>query len=141
MTLRWESETLSPGGPGASTAADARRWLALASGTGAYAYASLTSGTAVLAMAIPILTVLGLSPILRRRDDWLLETASTVAHNNIDVLAVLGKLIELRDPETNGHTLRVTLYTAMFAEALGLPPKAVVRAVKGAMLHDIGKTW
>jgi len=53
--------------------------------------------------------------------------------------ALLGKLIKLRDPETNGHSLRVALYTVMFSEALEMSPNAVVRAAKGAFLHDIGK--
>ena len=72
-------------------------------------------------------------------NEWLPQIAATAAHKQIELLSVLGKLTELRDPQAAGHNLRVTLYTLMFAEALGLSPKALVRATKGAFLHDIGK--
>jgi HD-GYP domain-containing protein (c-di-GMP phosphodiesterase class II) len=90
-------------------------------------------------MTVSLLTAAGLYPTLRRREDGLLKDASTIAHNNIEVLALLGKLVELHDPDTNGHNLRVSLYSVMFCEALGLSPDILVRTTKGALLHDIGK--
>lgn len=96
-------------------------------------------GVAALSVVVSVLTAVGLSPVLRRRDDRLLQAASSVARHNIELLAVLGKLTELRNAETAGHNLRVAFYTLMFSEALGLSPAAVLRATKGAFLHDIGK--
>jgi len=124
--------------------------LALASGVGSFAYSSLalggglqsissSVGVASLATVVSLLTAMGLYPALRRREDGLLNHASTIAHNNIEILALLGKLAELHDPDTNGHNLRVSLYTVMFCEALGLPPSIVVWAAKGALVHDVGK--
>jgi putative nucleotidyltransferase with HDIG domain len=76
---------------------------------------------------------------LRLRNRWLLEAASTISHDNLDLLSVLGKLTELRDGETAGHNLRVTTCTLLFAEAIGFTRDEIVRAVKGALLHDVGK--
>jgi len=44
-----------------------------------------------------------------------------VTHANIELLSLLGKLTELRGGDTAGHTLRVTVYSLLFAERLGLP--------------------
>ena len=49
------------------------------------------------------------------------------------------KALELRDKETEGHTLRVTKMTVRLAEALGLQGDALVQIQRGALLHDIGK--
>lgn len=92
-----------------------------------------------LAVAVSTMTAAALYAVLRQREDWLLRAASTISHDNIDVLSLLGKLTELRDGETAGHNLRVTTYTLLFAEALGLPPEEIVRTTKGALLHDVGK--
>jgi len=62
-----------------------------------------------------------------------------VTHANIELLSLLGKLTELRGGDTAGHTLRVTVYSLLFAERLGLPRETILRAVQGALLHDIGK--
>lgn len=124
--------------------------LALLSGISSFAYSSMTLDVglqgitdslevASLSIVISLMTAAGLYPALRRREEVLLKNTTTIAHNNIEVLALLGKLVELYDPETNGHNLRVSLYTVMFCEALGLSPDEVVRATKGALLHDIGK--
>jgi putative nucleotidyltransferase with HDIG domain len=117
-------------------------------GVGVFAFAAPGVGAAGhlgaidaagLAVTVSIITAAALYAVLRQREDWLLRAASTISHDNIDVLSLLGKLTELRDGETAGHNLRVTTYTLLFAEALGLPPKEIVRATKGALMHDVGK--
>ena len=65
--------------------------------------------------------------------------SNEMTHADIELFSLLGKLTELRGGDTAGHTLRVTVYTMLFAEGLGLPMETVLRAVKGALLHDIGK--
>ena len=80
-----------------------------------------------------------LYPIVHHGQNRLLSAASMVAQNNIESLVILGKLVEMRDPDTAGHNLRVTTYALMFSEALGLPADVVMRCTKGALLHDIGK--
>lgn len=122
----------------------------LASATGAAVLASFSAGNwaavpgsnivaATLAATASLVTASVFYQLLRQQHTCRVQAASAIAHNNIEWLALLGKLIELRDPETNGHNLRVALYTLMFAEALSMSPKEIVRATKGALLHDIGK--
>jgi HD-GYP domain-containing protein (c-di-GMP phosphodiesterase class II) len=93
----------------------------------------------LLAMAASLLSAAALYPILRQRERWAHRAVTTITHDNIDLLSVLGKLTELRSGETAGHNLRVTISTLLFAEALKLPPEEIVRTVKGALLHDVGK--
>ena len=100
-------------------------------------HAGATAGG--LAMVVSILTAAGLYPVLRQREQWLAQAVSIISENNIGLLSLLGKLTELRDRETAGHTLRVSLYALQFAEELGLSPEVVVRTTKGALVHDIGK--
>lgn len=49
------------------------------------------------------------------------------------------RALDLRDKETEGHTLRVTERTMALARAAGLPPSQLVHVRRGALLHDIGK--
>lgn len=50
-----------------------------------------------------------------------------------------GKALELRDQETEGHTLRVTKLTLKLAMALGINDQDLMNIRRGALLHDIGK--
>ncbi len=50
-----------------------------------------------------------------------------------------GKAVELRDQETEQHTLRVTQLTLKLAMALGLSDQELLNIRRGALLHDIGK--
>ncbi|MGE4281705.1 MAG: HD-GYP domain-containing protein [Magnetospirillum sp.] len=124
--------------------------LALAAGTCAFVTASLAAGrmvdpvsngvlAAFLAAMVATATAAALYPVLRQREHWLLLAASALSRNNIEILSVVGKLAELRGGDTAGHTLRVALYTVLFGESLALTPEEMVRAAKGALLHDIGK--
>lgn len=49
------------------------------------------------------------------------------------------RALDLRDKETEGHTLRVTELTMRLAEAMGLSATELVHVRRGALLHDIGK--
>lgn len=122
--------------------------IAAMAGIGAFAVSSWgasargaldTVDVVLLAMTVSLTTTVMLYMVARKRENWLFEAASTISRGNIDMWWVLGKLTELRDGETAGHNLRVTLYTLRFAEALELPPAEILRSAKGALLHDIGK--
>ena len=63
--------------------------------------------------------------------------ATTEALNQ--VVAVLARAIEIRDPYTDGHQKRVSLLAEAIAEAMGLPPVKVTGIKVGAAIHDIGK--
>lgn len=49
------------------------------------------------------------------------------------------RALELRDQETQGHTLRVTDATVKLAAAMGFDEDELAHIRRGAMLHDIGK--
>jgi putative nucleotidyltransferase with HDIG domain len=58
---------------------------------------------------------------------------------NRDLLKVLVKAIETRDPYTSGHSVRVATLAREIANDYGLRPSAVTQVETAALLHDIGK--
>jgi putative two-component system response regulator len=51
----------------------------------------------------------------------------------------LGRIVEARDPYTEGHCERLARYATAFGEALELPATDLDALYRGAFLHDIGK--
>jgi response regulator RpfG family c-di-GMP phosphodiesterase len=49
------------------------------------------------------------------------------------------KALDLRDKETEGHTLRVTEMAVQFAQKLGISQADIINIRRGSLLHDIGK--
>ncbi len=49
------------------------------------------------------------------------------------------RALDLRDKETEGHTLRVSEVTMQLAKAMGIGDAELVHIRRGALLHDIGK--
>jgi putative nucleotidyltransferase with HDIG domain len=49
------------------------------------------------------------------------------------------RALDLRDKETEGHTLRVTEMTLRLARVAGMTEDELVHVRRGALLHDIGK--
>lgn len=49
------------------------------------------------------------------------------------------RTLELRDEETQGHTIRVTDLTLRLAHAMGMAKSELPHLRRGALLHDIGK--
>jgi HD-GYP domain-containing protein (c-di-GMP phosphodiesterase class II) len=47
--------------------------------------------------------------------------------------------MDLRDKETEGHTLRVTQLTVKMAASLDFSPEELIHVRRGALLHDMGK--
>jgi putative nucleotidyltransferase with HDIG domain len=66
--------------------------------------------------------------LLRRQRELFLQTISALA-----------SAIEMRDAYTGGHTARVTAYSLLVGEELGLSPKELDQLRTGGPLHDIGK--
>lgn len=56
-----------------------------------------------------------------------------------DVLALMVKSIEARDPYTSGHSRRVGAMSKAIAQEIGLSQEEVDRVENAALLHDIGK--
>lgn len=76
-------------------------------------------------------------PLLLIRYSYL--SALQLERANRDLLRVLIKAIETRDPYTSGHSLRVSTLARMIADDHGLRPKMVNDVETAALLHDIGK--
>src|SRR2546421_1973405 len=58
---------------------------------------------------------------------------------NRELLELMVKAIEARDPYTSGHSVRVSEYARQIARELGLNPKLVDQIGTAALLHDVGK--
>jgi HD-GYP domain-containing protein (c-di-GMP phosphodiesterase class II) len=79
-------------------------------------------------LAIPLLAVRQLF-----RTSWQLEQATQ------DLLQLMVKAIEARDPYTSGHSQRVQEYSVMIGRAYGLSSRTCDRLGTAALLHDVGK--
>jgi putative nucleotidyltransferase with HDIG domain len=60
---------------------------------------------------------------------------------NRDLLELMVKAIEARDPYTSGHSLRVSQMAAQIARETGLSHKQVEQIGTAALLHDVGKIY
>ena len=69
---------------------------------------------------------------VEQRTRELTEATDTL----IQRLAMAG---ELRDNETGNHVLRVSKYSRVLADAIGLPPEIAYIIEKASPMHDIGK--
>ncbi len=58
---------------------------------------------------------------------------------NRDLLELMVKAIEARDPYTSGHSLRVSQIAGQLAREIGLGSKIVDQVTTAALLHDVGK--
>jgi putative nucleotidyltransferase with HDIG domain len=58
---------------------------------------------------------------------------------NRDLLKVLVKAIETRDPYTSGHSMRVSTLATLIAKDYGIRGHAIENIETAALLHDIGK--
>lgn len=76
-------------------------------------------------------------PIIGLRQ--MIKTNIELERTNVELLDLMVKSIEARDPYTSGHSRRVQDYSMMIARALGLGEKQVQAIGRAALLHDIGK--
>ncbi len=84
------------------------------------------------------LGVAGLSiPLLGARQ--LYKVNRQLEQVNEELLQLMVKAIEARDPYTSGHSRRVAQYSKIIARAIGLSTKQVDRIGVAALLHDVGK--
>ena len=67
------------------------------------------------------------------------EAEDIVADAYDRTLEALVYALDLRDKETEGHSLRVTERMVELAAALGMANGEMINARRGALLHDIGK--
>ena len=69
-----------------------------------------------------------------------LETANReLQETQLQIIRKLGKAAEYKDNETGRHVIRVSLYSDILAQALGLPPETVDLLRICSPMHDLGK--
>lgn len=102
-------------------------------------------------LAAPVILLLGLAyvrfgplgafvvavPIYGARQ--LYKTNRQLEMVNQELLELMVKAIEARDPYTSGHSRRVAHYSRIIARAIGLGSKQIERVGTAALLHDVGK--
>jgi hypothetical protein len=76
-------------------------------------------------------------PILGIRQ--LYKTNRELSRLNEELLQLMVKAIEARDPYTSGHSRRVAHYSRIIARAVGLNARLIDRTATAALLHDVGK--
>lgn len=69
----------------------------------------------------------------------LQQTLNTLHSNYHATLLALSTALDSRDADTEGHTLKVTLYTRRLAKRLEIGDVDLQVIEQGALLHDIGK--
>ena len=84
--------------------------------------------------------------IKRQTDQYLRENAKRLQAAQQELVEAYdatiegwSKAMDLRDHETEGHTLRVTSMSMALAQKMGLTEAAIAHIRRGALLHDIGK--
>lgn len=87
----------------------------------------------------PILAASFWMPILGIRQ--LHTTNLELEQTNRELLELMIKSIEARDPYTSGHSRRVHDYALIIARTLGLSNNAVDEIGTAALLHDVGKIY
>ena len=55
------------------------------------------------------------------------------------MLLTLGRIVEAKDPYTQGHCERLAAYSVALGQKLGLPPEELMALDRGGTLHDLGK--
>jgi putative two-component system response regulator len=73
------------------------------------------------------------------RTQQLKEALEVLQQTYHSTLMALGTALDSRDADTEGHSLRVTLYTTHLARHLGVLEQDLRMIQQGAVLHDIGK--
>jgi putative nucleotidyltransferase with HDIG domain len=76
-------------------------------------------------------------PVLGLRQ--LQKTNLDLVRNNSELLELMVKSMEARDPYTSGHSRRVQQYSIAIARGLNLDSATIDQVSRAALLHDVGK--
>lgn len=121
--LRTLLQVIGPGG--------GNLWYDLLASPIAYIATILYSGyhvTGIIAIILPLLLI-----------RYSYQSTAQLQAANRDLLYVLVKAIETRDPYTSGHSRRVSALASMIARDLGFSERKIDTVEQAALLHDIGK--
>lgn len=75
----------------------------------------------------------------KQLDDEVRRATSKLLRQERETIIILSRATELRDPETFAHLQRMSYYSRIIAENLGLSPDEQELIFNAAPLHDIGK--
>lgn len=78
-------------------------------------------------------------PILGLRQ--VQRTNLELEQTNEELLELMVKSLEARDPYTSGHSRRVQQYSTIIARAIGLKERQIEQIGRAALLHDVGKIY
>jgi response regulator RpfG family c-di-GMP phosphodiesterase len=73
------------------------------------------------------------------RTGQLKEALGVLEHTYHSTLVALSKALDSRDADSDGHSLRVTVYSAILARQIGMSESEIKTIEQGVLLHDIGK--
>ena len=79
------------------------------------------------------------APILGLRQ--VHRTNLELEQTNEELLELMVKSLEARDPYTSGHSRRVQQYSTIIARAIGLSERQIDEIGRAALLHDVGKIY
>jgi GAF domain-containing protein len=74
-----------------------------------------------------------------RAEDNALRTTERLRAALFQITETMGKVVELRDPYTQGHQRRVAVLAGLIAEEMGLPHDQLEPLETAALIHDVGK--
>jgi putative nucleotidyltransferase with HDIG domain len=69
------------------------------------------------------------------------RTNLELEQTNEELLELMVKSLEARDPYTSGHSRRVQHYSTIIARAIGLSERQIDEIGRAALLHDVGKIY
>lgn len=69
------------------------------------------------------------------------RTNLELEQTNEELLELMVKSIEARDPYTSGHSRRVRQFSTTIARAIGLSERQIEHVGHAALLHDVGKIY
>jgi len=69
----------------------------------------------------------------------ILALNQEMIETQVELLAILGEVIETRSHDTANHVRRVSAYSALLGQKYGLAPDDIALLESAALMHDIGK--
>ena len=75
----------------------------------------------------------------RRLSELVLARTRELEQTRLEIIRRLGRAAEFKDDETGQHVIRMSHFTRILAEAIGMPPAEVDVLFNAAPMHDVGK--
>ncbi|QYJ80153.1 HD-GYP domain-containing protein [Shewanella acanthi] len=75
----------------------------------------------------------------RELEEKVRERTQNLTETRLEIIKRLGRAAEFKDNETGMHVIRMSHYSSILAEALGMPKEWCQRLEEAAPMHDIGK--